>query len=60
LSAVSKTKPLMAILSLTLICVLAMHEGLNGQLYSIIVVIVGALGGVEYYELMKKDGKAEP
>jgi hypothetical protein len=49
----SKTKPLLAILSLTIICILAMHEGINGQLYTVCVAIIGALGGVEVWDSIK-------
>jgi len=50
---VTKTKPLLAILSLTIICILAMHEGINGQLYTVCVAIIGALGGVEVWDSIK-------
>lgn len=52
----SKTKPLIAILSLTVICILAMHEGINGQLYSICVALIGALGGVEVWDSIQNAG----
>ena len=50
---VTKTKPLLAILALTIICILAMHEGINGQLYSICEALIGALGGVEVWDSIK-------
>jgi hypothetical protein len=50
-----KTKPLLAILSLTIICILAMHEGINGQIYSICVVAISALGGVEILDSVRNN-----
>ena len=51
----NKYKSLFAMMSLTVICMLAMHEGLDGQFYSLCVVLIGALGGVEAWDLIRRE-----
>lgn len=52
-------KSLMAIISITVICVLAMKDSLNDQFYTICVIIIGALGGVEAYDLLRNRDKPQ-
>ena len=52
-------KCLFAIVAITVICIMAMHEGLDGQFYSICVALIGALGGMEAYDLIRRE-KDEP